>query len=120
MLDLVTGESENLPDQLMGTEMSTDLRSDSRDVLNQPPPFADVDLFALDQPLKDALAANGATGFTAELSEFGQQWGTSEIKALGATANKNPPVLETFDAQGFRRDVVTFHPAYHTFLAKSA
>jgi len=99
--------------------MSTDLRTDSRDVLNQPPPFADVDLFTLDQPLRDAVVANGASTAISELADFGRAWGTAELKALGATANKNPPLLETFDAQGFRRDVVTFHPAYHAFMVAS-
>ncbi len=97
--------------------MSTALSD--RDVLNQPPPFADVDLFALDRPLRDAVAVNGAAAASAELSAFGKEWGTSELKALGAVANKNTPVLEAYDAQGFRRDVVTFHPAYHAFMARS-
>ena len=99
--------------------MSTELRSDDRELLNQPPPFADVDLFALDRPLQDAVIANGAAAASPELSAFGRQWGTAELKALGAIANRNTPVLEAYDAQGFRRDVVTFHPAYHAFMAKS-
>jgi putative acyl-CoA dehydrogenase len=98
--------------------MSTALQAE-RDVLNQPPPFADVDLFALDKPLQEAVAANGAGAASAELSAFGRAWGTAELKALGAIANKNAPVLELYDAQGFRRDIVTFHPAYHTFMARS-
>jgi putative acyl-CoA dehydrogenase len=98
--------------------MSPELSAD-RDVLNQPPPFADVDLFALDRPLREAVAANGAGAASAELSAFGRAWGTSESKALGAVANRSTPVLETYDAQGFRRDVVTFHPAYHGFMARS-
>ena len=31
----------------------------THEVLNQSPPFEDVDLFALDRPLVDAVAANG-------------------------------------------------------------
>ena len=27
--------------------------------------------------------------------------------------------LRTFDAKGFRRDIVEFHPAYHRFMAQS-
>jgi putative acyl-CoA dehydrogenase len=93
--------------------------SADRDLLNQPPSFADIDLFALDQPLREAVVANSAGAASAELSAFGKAWGSAEMKALGATANKNTPVLEAWDAQGFRRDVVTFHPAYHGFMAKS-
>ena len=94
-------------------------QSADRDVLNQPPPFADVDLFTLDQPLRQAVAVNGADAASGELSAFGRAWGSAEMKALGATANRNTPVLEAYDAQGFRRDVVTFHPAYHAFMAAS-
>jgi uncharacterized protein len=39
-------------------------------VLNQSPPFVDVDLFALDRPLADAVAANGGACAHDELSEF--------------------------------------------------
>ena len=31
----------------------------THEVFNQSPPFEDVDLFALDRPLKEAVAANG-------------------------------------------------------------
>ena len=99
--------------------MSPDFPSGSRDALNQPPPFAEIDLFALDKPLQDAIAANGAGAGSADLHAFGQAWGTSALKEQGAVANTNPPRLEAFDAQGFRRDLVTFHPAYHGFMANS-
>jgi putative acyl-CoA dehydrogenase len=33
--------------------------SATHEVLNQSPPFEDVDLFALDKPLAEAVAANG-------------------------------------------------------------
>src|SRR5690606_24907749 len=34
-------------------------------------------------------------------------------------ANENTPKLRTFDARGFRRDEVEFHPAYHDLMADS-
>ena len=37
--------------------------------------------------------------------------------ALAEPANRNPPVLKLFDANGHRRDVVEFHPAYHELMA---
>jgi len=37
----------------------TQASSAIRDVFNQSPPFEDVDLFAVDRPLRDAVAANG-------------------------------------------------------------
>ena len=33
---------------------------DTHEVTNQSPPFADIDLFAVDLPLRDAVRANGA------------------------------------------------------------
>src|SRR5260370_39567103 len=33
--------------------------------------------------------------------------------------NEHPPQLKAFDAQGFRRDTIEFHPAYHHFMAES-
>jgi putative acyl-CoA dehydrogenase len=38
---------------------------------------------------------------------------------LARLANSFTPVLRTFDAKGFRRDVVEFHPAYHALMAES-
>src|SRR5215470_16768263 len=90
----------------------------THEVLNQSPPYEDVDLFASDAPLQEAVRANGADE-AAALSEFGRHWGTAEMFHRGRLANENEPRLETFDAKGFRRDVVEFHPAYHAFMAES-
>src|SRR5262249_42594519 len=38
---------------------------------------------------------------------------------LGRQANAQPPQLEVLDPQGFRRDTVEFHPAYHDLMAES-
>jgi putative acyl-CoA dehydrogenase len=92
----------------------------TQDVFNQSPPFEDVNLFALDRPLMDAVAANGGAGATAELSEFGKHWGSAAMAQRGRLANENTPKLKTFDARGFRRDEVEFHPAYHELMAHSA
>ena len=40
----------------------------------------------------------------------------AEMFALGRRANENPPKLYAFDAKGFRRDIVEFHPAYHDLM----
>jgi putative acyl-CoA dehydrogenase len=91
----------------------------THEVLNQSPPFEDVDLFALDKPLADAVAANGGASAHNELSEFGKHWGSAAMAARGRVANENPPKLRTFDARGNRRDEVEFHPAYHELMARS-
>src|SRR6202795_1035988 len=94
--------------------------SAAHEVLNQSPPFEDVDLFTLDRPLADAVVANGGASTQKKLSEFGKHWGSAAMAARGRAANENTPKLRTFDARGNRRDEVEFHPAYHELMAHSA
>ena len=94
--------------------------SATHEVLNQSPPFEDVDLFALDRPLVDAVAAHGGASAEQELSGFGRHWGSAAMAVRGRLANENTPKLRTFDARGNRRDEVEFHPAYHELMAHSA
>src|SRR3979411_2676136 len=92
----------------------------THEVLNQSPPFEDVDLFALDRPLLDAVASNGGAAAETELSECGQLGGSAAMAERGRIANENTPKLRTFDSRGNRRDEVEFHPAYHELMARSA
>ncbi len=94
-------------------------RFDTHEVLNQSPPYENVDLYASDVPLMEAVKANGGSGDAVALSAFGKAWGTAERFTLARQANENPPKLKTFDAKGFRSDTVEFHPAYHTFMQAS-
>ena len=88
-------------------------------VLNQSPPFEDVNLFELDRPLVDALAFNDASSAFIAHSDFGKQWGSAEMADRARRANENTPKLRSFDARGNRRDEVEFHPAYHELMAAS-
>ncbi|UPK24331.1 acyl-CoA dehydrogenase family protein [Bradyrhizobium sp. 195] len=92
----------------------------THEVFNQSPPFEDVDLFAMDRPLVEAVKANGGAAAERELSAFGKQWGSAAMADRGRAANENTPKLRTFDAKGNRRDQVEFHPAYHELMAHSA
>src|SRR6202047_575388 len=92
----------------------------THEVLNQSPPFEDVDLFAADRPLLEAVAANGGAASESGLSEFGKHWGSAAGAGRGRTANENTPKLRTFDSRGNRRDEVEFHPAYHELMGHSA
>src|SRR3954464_14432201 len=94
-------------------------RFDTHDIVNQSPSYVDVDLFASDRALRDAVAANGAGGEAVALSEFGRHWGTAAMFDAARLANENTPKLKAFDTKGFRRDVIEFHPAYHGFMAES-
>ncbi|MFG1347215.1 acyl-CoA dehydrogenase family protein [Xanthobacter autotrophicus DSM 431] len=93
-----------------------DAAHDPDDVCNQPPPFADVNLAALDAPL---MASATQAGIADEILAFGREWGGADQLALGRLANENPPELHSHDPQGRRCDVVEFHPAYHALTAQS-
>jgi putative acyl-CoA dehydrogenase len=99
--------------------MAARSRFDTHEVFNQSPVYENVDLFASDAPLQDAVKANGAASELSTLAAFGKQWGTADMFALGRQANENPPKLRTFDAKGYRSDTVEFHPAYHRFMRES-
>src|SRR4030081_3097286 len=98
----------------------TQTASATHEVFNQSPPFEDVDLFTLDRPLVEAVAANGGASAQHELSDFGKHWGSAAMAARGRIANENTPKLPTFDPRGNRRDQIEFHPAYHELMAHSA
>src|SRR5947207_7234899 len=89
------------------------------EVLNQSPPYVDVNLYESDRPLQDAVAANGGAGDASALSDFGKHWGTAEMFDLARAANEHPPELKAFDAKGCRRDAIEFHPGYHQFMSES-
>ena len=98
----------------------------THEVLNQSPPFEDVDLFAVDRPLAEAVAANGGGSAHKELSEFGQHWGSAAMAARGRAANENTPKLRTFDSRGqsgmslvrAHCDLARRDPAYTFVLAE--
>ncbi|WP_296522466.1 acyl-CoA dehydrogenase family protein [Rhodoplanes sp.] len=89
------------------------------DRFNQSPSFADVDLYDSDRALKDAVIANEAVDEARMLAAFGRRWGAGEMAEHARLANENPPRLQAFDAKGFRRDTVEFHPSYHHLLKES-
>jgi len=94
------------------------------ELANQSPPYEDVDLFGSDRPLQDAVASNAGGDATEALAAFGRRWGAAAMFELGRQANAHPPQLEVLDPQllnadGFRRDTVEFHPAYHDLMTES-
>ena len=88
--------------------------SATHEVTNQPPLRGDADLWAEDLVLRDHAGPAGADGDA--LSRFGRVIGREAIREAGREANRVPPVLETFDRGGRRRDLVRFHPAYHDLM----
>ncbi|WP_447725451.1 acyl-CoA dehydrogenase family protein [Sphingomonas koreensis] len=89
---------------------------DTHEVLNQPPPFEDVNLFTGDRALADAVARAGGAQHSERLSALGARCGSAEVIDWGVEANRNVPVLESFDRYGQRIDEVRFHPVYHELM----
>jgi putative acyl-CoA dehydrogenase len=90
--------------------------SGTHTVFNQTPPLTDYNLFATDKPLQEAVAREGAAWAAAELTLAGAELGTCTLFEHGRLANRFPPVLHNFDAQGQRIDCVEFHPSWHTLM----
>jgi putative acyl-CoA dehydrogenase len=89
----------------------------THEVFNQPPPLVDYDLFSSDRALGEAVRREGADWAVDGLGGFGRSLGRAEAIEWGFQANRAPPVLQTFDRYGQRRDAVEFHPAWHSLMA---
>jgi putative acyl-CoA dehydrogenase len=100
-----------MSDDAAGTGFAT------HEVMNQPPPLVDYDLFSSDRALQEAVRREGADWAEPRLAGFGQALGRAETIEWGFQANRNPPVLQSFDRYGQRRDAVEFHPAWHSLMA---
>jgi putative acyl-CoA dehydrogenase len=87
------------------------------EVANQPPPLEPYNLFAGDAALREAVAREGASRAANELTALGATLGQPETIALGVAANRNPPVLKSYDRFGHRLDEVEFHPSWHALMA---
>ncbi|MEM9026988.1 MAG: isovaleryl-CoA dehydrogenase [Pseudomonadota bacterium] len=91
----------------------------THDIVNQSPPFENVNLFATDRALQEAVAREGAEWAADALTAFGESVGSARGFEIGRLANENPPRLKRFDPKGFPADVVEYHPAYHEAMAMS-
>jgi putative acyl-CoA dehydrogenase len=89
----------------------------THEVRNQPPPLVDYDLFGSDRALQEAVRREGADWAAPSLAGFGRALGRAETIEWGFQANRNPPVLHSFDRYGNRRDAIDFHPAWHSLMA---
>ena len=89
----------------------------THEVLNQPAPLEDYDLFGSDRALCDAVEREGAGWAAGRLGAFGRTLGSAAVIQAGFFANRNPPVLQRFDRYGRPRDEVEFHPAWHELMA---
>jgi putative acyl-CoA dehydrogenase len=88
----------------------------THEVTNQSAPLADVDLFALNLPLQDALRANHPGFDRARMHALGLEAGSSQMQEHARLANTHAPVLHSHDRFGRRIDQVEFHPSYHVLM----
>ncbi len=91
----------------------------THEVVNQSPPFEDIDLFSTDRPLAEAVAREGGADAAGALAGFGEVCGSARAAELARQANEATPRLRTFDAKGRRLDMVEYHPAYHELMQLS-
>jgi putative acyl-CoA dehydrogenase len=80
-------------------------------------PFENINLFAADPALQEALLREGAGEASASLHALGAELGRAETLDLARLANLYSPTLHNFDRQGQRIDEVEFHPAWHSLMA---
>ncbi|MYM83584.1 isovaleryl-CoA dehydrogenase [Duganella sp. FT50W] len=90
---------------------------DTHEVHNTVAPFENINLFAADPALREALAREGAGDAAASLHALGAALGRAETLELARLANLHGPQLHCFDRQGRRIDEVEFHPAWHSLMA---
>jgi len=86
------------------------------DVLNQPPPLLDYNVFTSDAALVEAFAREAPGQAPRQLVELGSLAGGQDAQTWGRLANEYPPRLRAYDRFGRRIDEVEFHPAYHELM----
>jgi putative acyl-CoA dehydrogenase len=90
--------------------------ADTHVVLNQVPPFEDVNLFETNAALRDALEVNQPGLATGSLAALGALAGSAAMQRHARLANLHGPTLHSHDRFGNRIDEVEFHPSYHVLL----
>jgi len=88
----------------------------THDVVNQVPPRVDIDEFADNTPLAEAVERFDAGWAADALHEAGRHVGSAEFQHDAELANTSEPVLHAFDRAGFRIDEVEYHPSYHRVI----
>ena len=73
---------------------------DTHEVFNQATPFENVNLFACDPALIEALLREGGGAARQELDALGEKLGRAETYALARLANIHTPELQQFLGRG--------------------
>ncbi|MGK5026219.1 isovaleryl-CoA dehydrogenase [Janthinobacterium sp. RB2R34] len=92
------------------------LQENTHEVFNQATPFENINLFACDLALQEAVRREGGEAASNGLDALGERLGSAELIALALLANVHGPQLHQFDRSGRRIDEVEFHPAWHGLM----
>lgn len=92
-------------------------RPETHEVVNQPPPLGDYDVFETDRALVEALDREGGAWAHDRVAALGAIAGSAAARELARQAHVYPPQLHTHDRFGHRIDEVEFHPAWHKLMA---
>jgi putative acyl-CoA dehydrogenase len=88
----------------------------NHEVVNQPPPLVDYNVFEADTVLVEAVGREGADWDRERITAVGEFAGSETAQELGRHANENGPKLRTHDRYGNRIDLPDFHPAWHELM----
>jgi putative acyl-CoA dehydrogenase len=91
----------------------------THEVFNQPAPLVDVNLFAVNRPMREALKFNAPALDTAPLQALGKVVGSADMQTHARLANVHTPQLKTHSRSGHRIDLVEFHPSYHALMTEA-
>src|ERR1039457_3179408 len=83
---------------------------------NQTPTLAEYNLFTSDPGLQEAVQREGAATACPDLVSAGSALGTAAMLEHARLANRNTPILHSFNAQGERIDTIEFHPSWHALM----
>jgi putative acyl-CoA dehydrogenase len=85
-------------------------------VENQPPPFANQNLYSIDPVMGESVRREAGDWLDSRAAALGAVLGSEDVLLLGEAANRHYPELITFDRYGRRLDEVRFHPSYHALM----
>lgn len=90
----------------------------THEVFNQSPIFGGHNAY-IDDPMLQVLCHDLSPSVQKELEGHGKWAGSADTLELARQANRNVPVLKSFDSKGNRIDCVEFHPAWHALMERS-
>jgi putative acyl-CoA dehydrogenase len=88
----------------------------THEVINQSVLMPEIDGYATDVALREAVDRYGGSWADDQLSALGRVALSHEGAQLSRDANRHGPELRLFDRFGYRIDEVDFHPAYHRLM----